>query len=134
MILLDQTRSTIFLSGSTEFNGDQGQVLKKCMRMARLLFSRHGLRIAPATKALAIDNKRHFEATFIFSVDLHRRMSASFQIPIRPLLFDFHRAIMDYVQDLKTSFFTSEKVGTIEFSQPTLYSEEQPKTRSICPY
>ena len=57
-------------------------------------------------------------------------MSTSFQILIRPLLFDFHRAIMDYVRDLKTSFFESEKVGTIEFSLPTLYSEKQPKTRS----
>jgi hypothetical protein len=37
---------------------------------------------------------------------------------------------MDYVRDLKTSFFESEKVGAIEFSQPTLYSEEQTKTRS----
>jgi hypothetical protein len=34
---------------------------------------------------------------------------------------------MDYVRDLKTSFFGGEKVGTIEFSQPTLYSEEQTK-------
>jgi hypothetical protein len=34
---------------------------------------------------------------------------------------------MDYVRDLKTSFFGSEKVGTIEFSQPTLYGEEQTK-------
>jgi hypothetical protein len=54
-------------------------------------------------------------------------MSASFEILIGPLLFDFHRAIMDYVRDLRTSFLESEKVGTIEFSQPTLYSEEQNK-------
>ena len=33
-----------------------------------------------------------------------------------------HRAIMDYLQDLKVSLFGGEKTGTIDLSQPSLLS------------
>ena len=78
------------------------------------------------SKPLANEQQTSFEPTLLFTT---RNVD---QLLSRDLIsISLHRAVMEYLQDLKVSIFGGKKTGTIDLSQPSLWSTCHTKILAI---